>query len=432
MQQRNEMLISGVALFAMFFGAGNLIFPSFLGFYSGEAWFPAALGFLITGVGMPLLGMISFSQARGIENFANKVSKKFNVIYVTILAIIIGPLFAVPRTASTTFELAIVPIIGEASFGAAIITSLVFFGITYYLCIKESNIVDVIGKYLTPIIVICLVVIGYLGITGNIGMPGASESNNNFYYGFTQGYQTMDALASVLFGVIILKDMISKGFKEPNQQKNILLGAGFIAAIGLSSVYFLLIFLGSRISTQPSGSTTSSVIITLVEMILGKYGKIFFGLCVGAACLTTAVGTVAFVSEWFSKISKMSYKFWLAIISLLSFGMSVGGVDFLIKLSVPFLFLLYPVTLVLILLNLMAIKNHWYYKVAVTVTIIISTIDILAMNFNLSIFQHIVQFIPLGKMGFVWIVPFILSLCIVFITEKVCSPKKIANKKESV
>ncbi|MGL4388257.1 MAG: branched-chain amino acid transport system II carrier protein [Brevinema sp.] len=424
MKQKNEILVSGIALFAMFFGAGNLIFPSYLGFFTGESWLIAAIGFLLVGVGIPLMGIMAFSEARSINSFADKVSKKFNIIYITVLAIVIGPLFAVPRTASTTFELAVLPFINESSMIFALITSVIFFALTYYFALKENSIVDVIGKYLTPIIVICLIVIGYLGITTHIGVPVKSQSDNNFYYGFTQGYQTMDALVSILFGIIILKDIIKKGHTEPTQQRKVLLGAGWIAAFGLSTVYFLLIFLGSRISGQSINHSTSSVITSLVEIILGKYGKFFFGVAVGAACLTTAIGVVAFVSEWFTKISNMSYKFCVTTICLFSCLMSVGGVDFLVKLSVPVLFILYPVTLVLIVLNLVKVTNHWYYKISVIATLIFSVIDVLATFFGVSFAQQILTIIPLGSKGFVWVLPFLLTLLGVFITQKcICSQK---------
>ncbi|MGL4394712.1 MAG: branched-chain amino acid transport system II carrier protein [Brevinema sp.] len=421
MKQRNDILVSGVALFAMFFGAGNLIFPSYLGFMTGDAWLIAAIGFLLIGVGLPLMGIAAFSEARSIEHFADKVSPKFNMIYLTLLAVVIGPLFAVPRTASTTFELAILPILVQTNLLATIITSVIFFTITFYFSMKEHSIVDIIGKYLTPVILVCLVIIGYVGLTTDIGIATTSTEKNNFYFGFTQGYQTMDALAAVLFGMIILKNMVAKGYKEPKEQRKLLLGSGIIAATGLSTVYFLLIFLGSKVSANTEiGHSTTSVITYIVERILGQNGKIFFGLAVGAACLTTAIGIVAFVSELFTKITKFSYKFWVTVICIFSCVMSVGGVDFLVSLSVPVLLLLYPVTVALILLNLIKPKSDLYFKVSVITTIIFSIIDVLGSYFNLSFAQQIILWTPLGAQGFVWIVPFVLSLVAVSIHKRYC------------
>lgn len=401
MNKKKEILILGFALFSMFFGAGNLLFPPSVGVAVGKDWFQAGLGFFLTGIGLPLLGILAFTKVGSLDEFANKVSNKFNIFYSTILILVIGPLFAIPRTGSTTFEMGILPLFPNSNPSIiAILTSVVFFGITLFLVLNESSITDILGKFLTPIILLILSLITILGITSNLGTPVDSTINvNPFSYGFVSGYQTMDALASVLFGVIIIRGLEGKGITDSNEQKSFLSNAGFIAAIGLGFIYLSLIYLGAQISNI-KGLTTAQTTLTLAEMTLGNIGKVAFGVCVAAACLTTSVGLVALASEWFSKLFKISYKKIALAICIFSAILSIAGLDYIISLSVPVLVILYPVTIVLILLNIFGIKNHFTFKSVVAVTLIISIAEMLKID---------LKFIPLASHGFPWIFPALIA-----------------------
>lgn len=401
MNKKKEILILGFALFSMFFGAGNLLFPPSVGVAVGKDWFQAGLGFFLTGIGLPLLGILAFTKVGSLDEFANKVSNKFNIFYSTILILVIGPLFAIPRTGSTTFEMGILPLFPNSNPSIiAILTSVVFFGITLFLVLNESSITDILGKFLTPIILLILSLITILGITSNLGTPVDSTINvNPFSYGFVSGYQTMDALASVLFGVIIIRGLEGKGITDSNEQKSFLSNAGFIAAIGLGFIYLSLIYLGAQISNI-KGLTTAQTTLTLAEMTLGSIGKVAFGVCVAAACLTTSVGLVALASEWFSKLFKISYKKIALAICIFSAILSIAGLDYIISLSVPVLVILYPVTIVLILLNIFGIKNHFTFKSVVAVTLIISIAEMLKID---------LKFIPLASHGFPWILPALIA-----------------------
>ncbi|MGL4671673.1 MAG: branched-chain amino acid transport system II carrier protein [Cetobacterium sp.] len=417
MNKKKEILILGFALFSMFFGAGNLLFPPSVGLAVGEEWFQAGLGFFLTGIGLPLLGILAFTKVGSLDEFANKVSNKFNVFYSTILILVIGPLFAIPRTGSTTFEMGVLPLFPNSNPTIiAVITSLIFFGITLFLVLNESSITDILGKFLTPVILLILSLITILGITGDLGTPVASTIDGNpLSFGFISGYQTMDALASVLFGVIIIRGLEGKGITDKNEQKSFLSNAGFIAAIGLGFIYLSLIYLGAQISSI-TGLTTAQTTLTLAQMTLGNVGKVAFGVCVAAACLTTSVGLVALASEWFSKLTKISYTKMAIGISIFSGVLSVAGLDYIISLSVPVLVILYPITIVLILLNIFEIKNHITFKVVVAVTLAISIAEALKINLD---------FIPLAKAGFPWIVPAILA----FIGSSFIKFEKISLKK---
>ncbi len=411
MNKKKEILILGFALFSMFFGAGNLLFPPSVGVAVGKDWFQAGLGFFLTGIGLPLLGILAFTKVGSLDDFANKVSNKFNTIYSTILILVIGPLFAIPRTGSTTFEMGVLPLFPNSNPTVlAIATSVIFFGITLFLVLNESSITDILGKFLTPIILLILSLITILGITSDLGTPVDSVINSNpFSYGFVSGYQTMDALASVLFGVIIIRGLEGKGINNKNEQKMCLSNAGFIAAIGLGFIYLSLIYLGAQISSI-KGLTTAQTTLTLAQMTLGNIGKVAFGICVAAACLTTSVGLVALASEWFSKLTKISYKKIALGICIFSTVLSVAGLDYLISLSIPVLVILYPITIVLILLNIFGIKSVLTFRIVVITTFIISIAETLKVNLD---------FIPLAKAGFPWILPACIAFGISFILKKI-------------
>lgn len=410
MNKKKEILILGFALFSMFFGAGNLLFPPSLGVAVGQSWFVAGIGFFLTGVGLPLLGILAFTKGGNLDEFASKISKKFNTTYLTILILVIGPLFAIPRTGSTTFEMGVLPLIGGANPKiAAIICSVIFFTVTLFLVLNESRVTDVLGKFLTPIILVILALITIVGILNPIGEPVASViKGSQFSYGFINGYQKMDALASVLFGVIIVKGLEGKGVKNSKEQKIFLTGAGFVAALGLGLIYFSLIYLGSQISNIKNLSTAQTALM-ITELTLGSSGKIAFGVCVAAACLTTSVGLVALASEWFSKLLKISYKKIALGICIFSAVLSVAGLDYIINLSVPVLVILYPVTIVLILLNIFGVTNHFAFKSVVTVTLIVSLAEMLKFNLN---------FILLADHGFPWVLPALIAFGISFIFKK--------------
>lgn len=429
MNKKKEAIIFGFALFAMFFGAGNLIFPPSVGIAMGKDWFSAGIGFLLTGVGLPLFGVLAFTKVGKLEDFSIKISSRFNTIYCTALILVIGPLFAIPRTGSTTFEMGVLPLFPNTDpFLLSAISSVVFFGATYLVVIKESKLTDIIGKFITPVLLVILAAIAFFGITGDIGTAVDKHVTGVFTQGFVNGYQTMDALASVLFGVIIVKGLEGKGITDEKEQRYFLTGAAFIAAAGLGLIYFCLMLLGSKISGAGTFETTSSALY-LAEVTLGSTGKIFFGICVAAACFTTAVGLVAISAAWFAGLTHIRYNVWAVIICVFSGLMALGGVDFIIKLSIPVLCILYPVTIILILLNIFDVKNVLVYRVATYATLITITVEVGAQTLGFTAISGLLKIIPLADVGFAWITPCILGMIIAyFITQIRNSAKQKAEE----
>lgn len=417
-----DSLVLGLALFAMFFGAGNLIFPPSIGISAGDSWFSAMVGFFLTGIGMPLLGILAISKAGGtLDNFAGKISSKFSKIYGIIIIIILGPILGVPRTGATTYEVGISPIFPDVS---PVLVSIIFFSLTLFLTIKPTGIIDRIGKLLTPILLIMLFIIIYKGIIMPIGTPVNTGILNPFSNGFTEGYQTMDALGATIFGGIIVGSLVEKGYKDKKSQFKVTLKAGLISSMGLAIVYGGLLYLGSTASSTFSlEMTKTSLIIAIVGNVLGEIGKVILGICVSVACLTTAVGLIATVGNFFSEISKgkISYKLVVIIATIISGVIANLGVESIVKFAEPILAVIYPVAIVLIVLNLFddLIKNKVIYIGAVYGALLISTIDgINSLGIEWGLLDIIINILPLWDQGFGWIIPSIIGMIISVIVSK--------------
>ena len=411
-----DSLIIGLALFAMFFGAGNLIFPPSIGISAGDDWISAMLGFFLTGIGMPLLGIIAITKAGGtLENFASKISSNFGKIFGIIIIVILGPLLGVPRTGATTYEMGISPIFENVS---PILVSIIFFSLTLFLTIKPTGIIDRIGKLLTPILLIMLSIIIYKGVTMPIGTPINSASINTFANGFTEGYQTMDALGAIIFGGIIFNSLLEKGYKDKKSQLKVTLKAGLISSIGLVLVYGGLLYLGATASSVfESDITKTNLTISIVASILGEMGKVVLGICVSAACLTTSVGLIATFGNFFSDITKgkLSYKASVIIATIISALIANLGVENIVAFSEPILAVIYPVAIILIVLNLFDdfIKNKVIYIGAVYGTLLVSIMDGLkSLGVNSPIFDNIINILPFWDKGFGWLVPAIIGMLI--------------------
>src|SRR4030042_942968 len=275
-KRAGDVIWIGLALFAMFFGAGNLIFPPFLGFIAGTSWSIAMIGFLITGIGMPLLGIMASSRAGGtVEHLAGRVSPLFGRILSIVIILAIGPLLAIPRTAATTFEMGVRPNIPSAD---AAISSLVYFATTLFFAFNRKKVVDEIGKILTPFLVVTLALIILKGVFSPLGEISGGGLTNTFGRGFREGYQTMDAMASVVFAEIIIAAMIFKGYSQTSDQVKMTSLAGLVSAIGLGLVYGGLVYLGaSLVRLFPRSIERTGLLIRITQGLLGGTGKILLG-----------------------------------------------------------------------------------------------------------------------------------------------------------
>lgn len=401
-----DSIIIGFALFSMFFGAGNLIFPPSLGNKLGDQYILGILGFVLTGVGLPLLAILACSKGNGtFESITNKIGTKFTLILTTILFIAIGPLLAIPRTAATTFEISILPFF--PSWSPAIVMA-IYFLINLFFVLKRSSIIDTIGKFLTPALIIILTIIIVKGIVNPIGEIVTTGATNILSTSLLEGYQTMDALAALLFAGVISSSIIDKGYKG-NEVKSVLLKASAIAVIGLAFVYGGLTFIGAHtVNLVDAGISSTALLVFIANKILGTFGVALIGVAIGLACLTTSIGLLTAGSTFFEKVTngKLSYKLNAIIISLISYFIACQGVDNIVKLSGPILNVLYPVAITLIVVTMF--NNYLTNIIAIRLAIYTS----LVFGFLFSFFGNALSFIPLANVGFGWVIPTIIALVI--------------------
>ncbi|PTG47511.1 branched-chain amino acid-like transporter carrier protein BrnQ3 [Staphylococcus cohnii] len=363
--------IIGFTLFAMFFGAGNLIFPPNLGLDSGQFFWPSILAFALTGIGLPLLGVVVGAlDKQGYIGSLNKISPKFSVVFLIIIYLTIGPLFAIPRTASTSFEMTITPIAHTNSSLALFIFTIIYFLVVLYLCINPNKMVDRIGSLLTPLLLItilAMIIKGVVDYGSNTHSQAAEAFTSNFAgfsQGFTNGYLTMDAIAAIAFSMIVVNAVKATGVTHANKIFRQTLLAGIIAAVALRFIYISLGFIGNHMAV-PQEKVASLIandqnigtylLTTMASTGFGAFGKYLLGIIVALACLTTACGLIVSVSEYFNRIfPRISYKTYVIIFTLVSFILANQGLNSVITMSVPVLSIVYPVAITSVLLILIA------------------------------------------------------------------------------
>lgn len=414
MYRKKDVIITGFALFAMLFGAGNLIFPPMVGFINGDEWTPAAIGFILTGAGFPLLAIFTSAFAgKDLDSFAKRVSPIFSKFFNVALILAIGPLLALPRTGATAFEMIFSKDSGNYNM-YKVIFIIVFFGISLLFSLKSSKVVDRVGAILTPILLIVLAIIIFKGVFFPIGEAvSLPKTITPFKYGFLNGYQTMDTLAAIVFSDIILKS-IRKG-RELSQKDEVsfLIQASIIAIGGLAIVYGGLGFIGSTVTgILPAGLGSVDLLTSVVKLLLGNFGKVVLGICVTGACITTAIGLTATVADYFSDLTKISYEKLAVITTVISIIFAMFGVDIIIKLAVPVLVFLYPIAIALIFLNIFknSIKNDNIFLGTVIGAGIVSGYEALqAMGLQLAFLDTIYSVLPLSSLGLAWVLPAIIG-----------------------
>ena len=408
-----DSIVVGFALFSMFFGAGNLIFPPSLGNKLGDQYLLGIIGFVLTGVGLPLLAILACSKGNGsFEGITNKIGTKFTLILTTVLFCAIGPLLAIPRTAATTFEISILPFFPTWS---PVIVMAVYFLINLFFVLRRSSIIDTIGKFLTPALIIILTIVIVKGIINPIGEIVSTDATNILSTSLLEGYQTMDALAALLFAGVITSSIIEKGYKG-QEVKSVLLKSSIIAVIGLAFVYGGLTFIGAHtVNLVDAGISNTALLVFIANKILGTFGIMLIGAAIGLACLTTSIGLLTAGSTFFEKVTngKLSYKFNAIAISLISYVIACQGVDKIVKLSAPILNVLYPVAITIIVVTMLNkfITNIIAIRLAVYASLI--------CGFLFSFFSNSLSFMPLASVGFGWVIPTISALVIgLFIKSK--------------
>lgn len=409
-----DMLVIGAALFAMFFGAGNLIFPPLLGQQTGTSWLIGFLFFFIFDVGLALVAILALINKNeySITGLTGPMGKVPGAVIGAIGALCIGPFLAIPRTAATTYEVGVAPLFPGFN---TWIFSAVFFAIVLVLTIRPSKVVDIVGQFLTPVLVIFLLIMIIVGIVNPLGPIELDSTVNAVKEGTYNGYQTLDVIASMIFIIIIANSARDKGYTDQASLAGATIRSSVVAAIGLLIIYGGLTYLGATTGTladyQNLDQTT--LLVTITKGLFGNTGVILLGIIVLFACWTTAIGLTSAVSEYFVELSggKLKYKTLVIIIVIFSWVISNAGVSTIIQFSAPLLNLIYPGLLVLIILAFFhkKIKNNNVYRLAAYFGMITSALEILA-GFGLP--TGFVSALPLSDMGFAWIIPAIVGAII--------------------
>lgn len=424
----------GFALFAMFFGAGNLILPPLIGLSTGRNWGEALIGFFISAIIAPFLGILVVTKSgTSFTDLGKKVHPKLIDILAVLIILCIGPLVAIPRTGATTFEVGIRPSFTELS---NVVFAIIFFAIVSVLSISRTTIVNIIGKFLTPVLLLslfALIILGVLYPAKPIGEEIAGfYSPSAFSVGFTEGYQTLDVLASVIFAGIIISAVVSDGYSSVRERVKITISAGMISTLALLIIYGGLIYLGATSdyleATGVSASEISrtNLLLHISTSILGKGGTFVMAIAIAFACLTTAIALTSATGSIFEKMSKgkIPYKLGVTLCTVVSAFISINSVDSIINYAINILLFIYPIVFTLILYILLfgrIVESKKPFIASIIVTALVSLISVLKnlnLNWNLDFLFKIKEQLPLNDYQLEWILPSLVVFVFVAIVTK--------------
>ncbi len=415
-----DAIVVGFAMFATFFGAGNMIFPPYLGLMSGKQWFLGFLCFIVADAGLAIMTVFAMVRRGGsIDDLFGRLGKVPAKIITATTMFIVGPALCIPRTCATTFEMGVIPFFPNFS---AWIFGALFFGLIFVLIVQKAQVVDIIGKYMTPILLLSLGFLVVKGIITPIGNVSAGvEATVTAKEGFLAGYQTMDVLGALAFTLVVIQDVRAKGYASQKSSMSLIVRASLVTFIGLFLVYGGLCYLGATASgLSLSDFNQTSLLVTITERILGSFGMILLAVIVLFACLTTAVGLASSSGDFFFAFfkEKISYKLIVAVICIAGVVLSNVGISMMIALATPMLNLLYPLLLSQIILSFFndKIKKDSIFQGAAIATLIVC---ILAVASDFGAPTRFVYSLPLGGLGLYWILPATVGAVIgAFLPEK--------------
>lgn len=414
-----DSIVVGFALFAMFFGAGNVVFPPYIGMHAGEQWANGFLFYFIADIGLALVAMFAILHAGGADNITGRIGHVASKVLMCAVILCIGPMVAIPRTAATTLEMSVTPFFSGMS---PVVFSIIFFAVILLLSIKQSAVIDIVGKILTPALLIGLLILivkGFVSPIGDIVDTGVSASEVTVN-GIKSGYQTMDVLAAMAFGIIILSSADEKGYTDSKSAAKMIGIAAALSGVLLLIVYFGLTYLGATASTVfPTDISRANLVIGIVELLLGKAGLIIFAIVIALACITTAVALVSSAASFFAKLAndKISYGVFVVVICVSSAVISNLGLDMIIAIATPVLDIVYPPMLVLILLSWFGDKLHKSVYVSSVAGSLIASVLATASLYGMNV--PVIDSLPLASLGLGWLTPAALFGLVAYLVSKV-------------
>lgn len=420
MNRTKESFVFGFAIFASFFGAGNLILPPLLGFNAGPDWWLVAFGFVISATVIPLLSLFAHARLQGtMLDFGNKVSPVFSLIFC-LSVYIIAIALPVPRTAAVTHEMSVSPFFNTSS----LLTSSIYFILVFLLAMNRGKVIQFIGKYLTPFIALIVAAIIGVGIFVEVPQMNPTIFKTPVVSGLLEGYQTYDALAGLLSGGFVIISLNLSNNYTFEDKKSIIARSGFIAMMGLFLIYAGLIYIGANFNTAFSTDISRTELLSgLALKTLGNTGSVFLSVLVSLACFTTAVSVVVGTADFFKglfKESKLAYI--IATVTSCFIGIFVGQMDvsYIIDVALPALMFIYPLSIVLIVLNVLPEKyaSQNVFRGVVLCTFLFSIPDFLSFLFPPDAIVGIKAFLPLSQFSLGWVLPALTAFIIINIVQK--------------
>ena len=424
-----ETVVITSMLFGMFFGAGNLIFPAKVGLDAGSNMWSAFAGVFITAVGIPMLAVVGLglSRSEGVVELSQRVSRKYSLFFCTLLYLTIGPLFAIPRCASTAFSVGAVNLLpqeGERLYLA--LFSLVFFAVVLYFSLKPGGIMTWIGKWLNPVFLVFLAVLVIAALAKPISSISAvtpaesyASSGSAFFRGFLEGYNTLDALAGLAFGIVVIDVVRKNGISQPERVAVNTAKAGIFSCLFMGLIYLFITLICAQSAPVCAGADNGGTVLgTIANHYFRSAGSVLMTLIVTFACLKTAIGLVTSCSKAFVDMFPKGpgYTVWAVVFSLVSFGIANFGLTTIVSWCVPVLMFLYPLAITLILLSLSGKfigTNPTVYRTTTAFTLIAAVFDMIGAVSGMMPGSRVLaglkafagNILPLYDLGLGWILP---------------------------
>lgn len=420
MSPTKQTFVAAFALFSLFFGAGNLILPPYLGYQAGTDWMWVALGFVLSAVCIPILAIYGHARLQGnMMDFGKKVSLSFALGY-SLLVYAIAVALPAPRTASVTYEMALEPYFEFSP----LLLSTIYFVLVFFFVINRNRILSLIGKYLTPLILVILAAIIFIGLSAAGEGMHPSLFDNNFSAGILEGYQTFDAIGGVVVGGVIVISFQLQGKYDYKQTKHMIGRAGLLAGLGLFLVYAGLIALGAHFNASVDMQDRSELLTYLSQFTLGSIGAAALSVLVALACFTTAVGIIAGTADFVKDLAGGSQKVFLATaVFACAIGVLMGqfNVHYIIMVAIPALMFIYPITIVLILLNVLPdhLASKKVFRWTIATTFVFSIPSFVLSLKSYSFFSTIQEMLPLGTQQMGWVLPALLTFALVNLFDRV-------------
>lgn len=435
-----DMIALGFMTLALFLGAGNIIFPPLYGFqYSDKAWWFAA-GFLVTAVGMPVLTIIALARVNGtIEVLSKPLGKVASVIFAVTCYMAVGPLFAVPRTATVSYEMGMIPFIeGKLTpEHGLMLYSVAYFAVTLLLSCFPGRLLDTVGKVLAPIKILAIAILGVsaffavTAITGNTHIESTVPAANAFNNGVSDGYLTMDTLGALVFGIVIIRAIQSRGVTSPRLMTRYAIIAGLMAGTGLALVYISLFKLGMDSQDIAASATNGAQVLrAYVHHVFGVWGDVLLAFLIIVACLVTSVGLTCACAEYFSELFKCSERFVALVLSIFAALVSNLGLTQLIHISGPLLYGLGPICVTLVFLQL---ANRWWLSdrrviaPCMIVALVFGVFELLSAADCLPVaWGQILSKLPMSGAGLGWVLPVFAMLAMMVVIDRLRGKPQVA------